>query len=388
MAGEQTESVAQGESNGVATHAPPVERASMTRAQQDAADRAAFMAGDETAEEVAPVKAKVVKRPVEVEDDAESDTEVEALEDAVEEEEDDLELDDDEDEEAVEDEEEAEPTKAKTDDPELAKRLAQVRKHEKRVREQSDARDRAFERERESFVSEWKPKIEEYQKFEQLKSKRSDVVGVLKSLGYTDEDFDWIAPVVHGLSKTGAADPKYRDYAKRLMSEREMKEESAAARREAAEVKEMLASRDAQADADRKIDAYRERILKSTSDTPKLKKQLEMAPKATRTALDRHALKLAEKSGGLVDPKIVARSYEKKLTAIVERAKRLAGDDAEVETAAPAIKAKAKSTAIKVVDKTKTAAPAQKNGSLIPSREEMIDRMRKIDRGELDPDAD
>jgi hypothetical protein len=388
--------------NGVSTGTPVPDapaRSSLTRAQQDAADRAAFLAADieaDVAEPAKPAKAPAKKAPEQTETDddtAGADEVVDELEKAVEEEEEDLDLEDDaEDEDADEKLEDDEEPPKTGEDPELAKRLAQVRKQEKRVREQAADRDRAFARERDAFVAEWKPKIAEYEKFEQLKAKRSDVIAVLKAVGYSDEDFDWIAPVIHGSSKTGAADPKYRDYARRVMQERELKDDAAAARREAAEVKEMLAKRDAQAEADRAVDAYRERVLKAATDeTPLLKKRLGLAPKATRAALDKVAVALAKKSGGLVNPKIVARAYEKQLRATVERAKALAAEDApaaEQSKAKPV--AKAKAPAITVVDKTKPAPTAEtkaKNG-LIPSREDMIARLHKLDRGELDPDAD
>jgi hypothetical protein len=382
-----------------APESPVVERSKMTRSEQDAADKAAFLAGVDGEADAEPAKPAPKKKPAPIEDDADS-SEVDALEDVVDEEEDDLDLEDDEDEDAdkTDDEEDDDDKSAasnKSDDPELAKRLAQVRKQEKRVRAQADERERAFVAERQAFVAEWKPKFAELEKFNELKSRKSDIGGLLKTLGYTDDEFGETAQILWGLSKEGAADPKYRDHSKRLMENRSLREEVAAARQEAAEAKELQSRRDAETAADRQIDVYRQRVVKTLGDqTPYAKKQMELAPKRTQLALDKIALELAKKAGtgALVDPKLVSRAYEKKLRATVERAKLLAGDE---PVAAPAkgakpVAAKVKSTAITVVDRTKDAAPApaKTNGSLLPSRSEMIERLDKLNRGEIDPDVD
>jgi hypothetical protein len=391
MADEHTESSAHEGTNGQDV-APVVDRAKMTRAEQDAADRAAFLAGDmeEDEEPVKPAKPAPKKKPSADVDDDEDEVD---NDDDLDEDDDDDDLDDDDDEDADDDDEEdedEEPTKG-TDDPELAKRLAQVRKRESRMRAQAADRDRAFEQQRKAFVDEWKPKIEKYEEFERLKTRKSDPVGMLKALGYTEDDFEHVAVSCYSASKAGAADPKYKAAAAQSQRERELRDGIAEANARAKALEERLANQDVQAQTNAQVEKYLGRVTKAIGDeTPLAKKRLELDPKKTRRALSKIALTLSEKAGGntLVDPKKVIRAFEKKCARDIELAKKLSGEAVDV----PAAKKKP-GAKITVVDKTRAAAPTEKktngaNGATFLSREEMIERMRKIERGEIDPEVD
>jgi hypothetical protein len=397
--------------NGTSAAAPSGEtdaasNSRLTRAERDAAERQAFLDDEEVDEAIAaksttaakPAPKKPTAKPVVEDDDDETDDELAALADDVEDEDDDLEDDDDEVEAASDDveddDEEDEDGKETTADPELAKRLAKVRKREQRAREQDAARDRTFEQKVQAFNAELKPRLEALDEFEKLKSKKSDPVALMKALGYSEDEFLEVSQILYGLSKVGQADPKYREHAKRLLKDRDLAEKADAADRRSAELEKKLADRDTQAETDRKVDAYRARIVKTVSDeTPLLKKRLQTAPKATQARIDKVWLELAKNAGKLeVDPKKVARLVEKKLRTTVERAKALAGDDTETTetktTAKPKVAAKAapvKKPAITVIDKTGEAAAKK---SAVPSRADMIEDLRRIDRGELDPNAD
>lgn len=400
MPDEITEPQVQEGTNGAEVEAPA--RAKMTRADQEAADRAAILAGmdgDEVEETPAAKKSEAKKAPAKSRDEDLDDDEegVEVDEDDGDEGEEELELADEDDESTESDDEDDEDDDAgaKKEDPELAKRLAKVQKRDARMREQFDAREKAFAKERDAFVAEWKPKVEAYEEFEKLKQRKSDVAGVLKAIGYVEDDFEDISKILWGLSKTGAADPKNRDAVARMQRERELREEAAAARREAAEVKKMLEQRDEDAEANRRVDAYLGRVTKAIGDeTPLVKKRLELAPKSTRRAIEKVAYELAKKAGGFVDPKKVVRVYERKLDRTVDHASKLR--EVKSSSSTTTTNGKSKST-IKVIDKTKDApakaaakaAPTNgKSGALIPSRDDMIERLRKIDRGEIDPDTD
>lgn len=395
MADEHTETAAHAGTNGAAVNGAQPERAKLTRAEQDAADRAAFLAGDGDDVEETPAPKKTSKKPAAAEDEDELEDEDDDAEDELEEvadedDEDDLDLEDDEDEnlEDKDDEDDDEPGKQ---DPELAKRLSKVQKYEKKVRDQATAREKQFAQERDAFIAEWKPKIEEYEKFEKLKGSKSNVAGVLKMLGYSEDDFEEASKILWGLSKTGGADPKNRDAVTRMQRERELREQVEAANKRAEAIEAKLEKLETDSQANQKLEAYLGRVTKAIGEeTPLVKKRMELAPKSTRRAIEKVAYQLAQKAGGLVDPKRVARAYEKKLDRTVAHASKLRGDAADMTTTTTA-KAKAK-PAIKVVDKTKkppvAAAPVKKNGSLIPDRDDMINRLRMIERGELDPDAD
>lgn len=391
MADQQTEAASEA-TNGASANGVHVERAKMTRAEQDAADRAAFLAGGDEAEE-APAPKGSAKKPAAKDDDVDdADDEIEQVGDEDEDEDEEVDLEDDEDEdESVDRDEDENDDDAEVrgkQDPELAKRLAKVQKYEKKVREQADHRERAFVQERDAFIAEWKPKIEQYQEFEKAKSRR-DVVGLLKSVGYTEDDYEDAARILYGLSKAGAAKPENREVSKRMLLERELREKVEAAEARAAAIEEKLAKRDSETEANQKLEAYIGRITKAIGDeTPLVKKRMEISPKSTRKAIEKVAYELARKTGELADPKRVARAYEKKLDRTIAHASKLRGDSVASTTTKPKVK-----PTITVVDKTKkapaiVAAPTKKNGSLIPDRGDMIERLRMIERGELDPDAD
>jgi hypothetical protein len=374
----------------------------LTRAERDAAERQAFLDDEEVDEAIGAKPASAAKPapkkpPAKVEDDETDADELAALADDVDEEEDDDLEDDDEDVETASDEDVEDEGGKETDadaDPELAKRLAKVRKREQRAREQDAERDRAFEQKVHAFNAEMKPRLEALDDFEKLKAKKSDPAALMKALGYSEDDFLEVSQILYGLSKTGQADPKYREHAKRLLKDRDLAEKAEAADRRSAELEKKLADRDTQAETDRKVDAYRARIVKTVGDdAPLLKKRLQTAPKATQARIDKVWLELAKKAGRLeVDPKKVVRLVEKKLRTTAERAKELLGDGVtETKVAAktngkPAAKAApAKKPAITVIDKTGEAASKK---TAVPSRADMIEDLRRIDRGELDPNAD
>lgn len=362
------------------------DRSKMTRAEQDAADRDAFLSGaweDDADEKPAP---EVEKKPSAREDDEEAEDDVEESEAS--DEDDDLDLDDDEDEESDESEDD-DDAPADKQDPELAKRLAKVQKYEKKIRDQAAERDKQFAHERDAFVAEWKPKIDAYENFEKLKARKSDPVSIFKAVGYNEDDYSELSKIFYALSKEGAADPKNREAVSRAIANRELREQNAALEARLAGLEGKLTKQEAEAQASREVEVYVARIAKAIGDdTPLVKKRLELAPKSTRNALDQVALKLSQKAGGFADPKKVVRAYEKKL----ERDREIVSKLSDAQATAPA----KKKPVITVVDKTKKGAAdvAPKkttngsHGPLIPTREEMIENLRKIDRGEIDPDAD
>src|SRR6185312_6501400 len=168
-------------------------------------------------------------------------------------------------------------------------------------------RDQAFAREREAFVAEWKPKMAALEEFQKLQARKSDPAALMKALGYSEYDFLEVSQILYGLSKTGQADPKYREHARRLLKDRDLAEKAEAADRRSAELEKKLAERDTAAETERKIDAYRSRIVKTVGDdAPLLRKLIAKSPKATQARIDKAWLELANKDGKLeVDPKKV-----------------------------------------------------------------------------------
>lgn len=385
--------------NGTALEVDPSIRAQTSRAARERADRDAFISGAWEAEEPAapakkPAEVKSAAKPAPAAADDDADAEL----DAVAEDADDGDLDEvlDASEDELEDAVDALADEAEKDagkeDPQLAKRLLQVQRREKRVREQAEAREQKFAAERDSFIAEWKPKIEEAQQFAKLKASRGNIVSTLKALGYPEDSWADLSRVIYGHSKEGLADPRNKDVAARLQRDMDLEDRVAASDARTAALAEKLAKQESSAAQTAEADRYMGRVTKAIGDaTPKLKRAIDLQPKSTQIGLTKLAIKLAEQNGGKpVDPRKVVMAYEKKIAAALERAKRLA-DEEPAAPAKPAAGAKpaAKPAAIKVVDKTTAPAVKPTNGAtLLPSRTDMIERLGKLQRGEIDPDAD
>jgi hypothetical protein len=376
-----------GVANGTETAAPTA-RTTMSRAEQDAADKAAFLAADlnadvEPEKPAAPAPKKKPAPAAEVEaddddideDDDPADELDEDLDDLVD---DEVEADDD------KDEDEDAPKDADTE-----KRIAQVRRAEQRHREQAAARDREFEQRKQAFVEQWRPKLEAAEAFDKIP--KHDIAAILKAKGYTEEDFEDASRMIYGLSKAAAADPKNRDAVLRMQRERELRDDVKAANERSKALEEKLAKQESEQQQNAFVEKYMGRVHKAiTDETPLAKKRIELAPRATKQALAKIAHQLSEKKGELANPKTVARLYEKRLGKALESARKLAGDEAAAVTekpkAKPAAIVKPAAKSITVVDKT-----AQVNGKkpgVLPSRDEMIAGLGKLERGEIALDDD
>lgn len=397
-------------------------KALTARAEREAAEKAAFLAADTDAEFIAEMadraKAKAggkrSKAQVEPEseqdkgDDDSDDAELEAKggkdkdedEPAVDDD-DELELDDLEDDEVKLDADEDDVDReAAKKDPDLAKRLAKLQKREARMREQATERERAMVAKHDAFVAEWTPRVEKAltleKKFDSMKGSR-DLLGILKMLDFPEDMYEEASQELWGLSKTGRADPKYRDAAARLQEKRSLRSQADEANARVKALEDRINEKDAKAEAEAKGQAYMGRVHKAIGDdSPLVKKRLELKPESTQRALAKIALALMEKTGtDQVDPKRVVRTYEKNLRSARELAKQLADDNAAGGEAADK-KPGDKKSAIKVVDKTKTGksepiveTKKPTNGAIhFKSRREMLDDLTKIERGELDPNAD
>ncbi len=239
----------------------------------------------------------------------------------------------------------------------------------------------AFESERDAFVADWKPKIEAAQKFERIP--KHDIIGILKAKGYTEAEYAEASKIIWGHSPEVAADPKNREAVTRLQREREIRERVEASDARTAALEAKLAKQESDAVQSKKVEAYLGKVAKAANDNaPHTKEMLELHPKATRARLDRLAYKMSLKSGDLVDPKKVVRAFEK-----LEQARKAMYAPAGVAKSAPSAASKSKPQAIKVVDKSTPVVDTIKSG-ILPSRSDMIERLGKINRGELDPDAD
>lgn len=291
MAGEHTESGEHG-SNGVSDIAD---------------DRAAFLTGklgaDESDEEVKPSK----------DDDADldEDDDVESEEETV-----DADEDDDDPDKDLEDEDDA---KVKVD-PEVAKRLEQVRRTDKRLREQREAQFKARETQIEATIKKWEPKLEAAEEFEKLKSRKHDPIAILKAIGYSEDDFADVAREAWAHSPDGAKDPKVKEAIHKTRKEREMADELAKIKNALAEREKTEKERELQTQREREVEAFIGKVSKAASEkTPLAAKFLADEPETARIELEVIAGRLAQQLGQMPDPKKVMIEFEKSQRKMLRR---------------------------------------------------------------------
>lgn len=357
--GEPTDSV------GVSARAP-------SREEQHALDRAAFINGDEATED-APKPAKKPAPKVKDEDGDEPDS-AETDEDADDAEEtasqDDADEDDDEDD---ADSDDSDDDDEGDDDPELAKRLAQVRKTEQRLRAQLAEQRAELQRE----IDSWKPRIAKVQEFEQL-SKRAkyEPAAVLRALGLSEEDMEDAARDIYANSTKGSADPKNKEAVARSRRERELADKLSAMEKKLAERDEAEKKAQVEREAEQQVQSYLRGIAKKV-DAEKFplaaaQKTKNAARFEEKIALVAH--QLAQKTGEWPSaPKVLAR---------YERMRREELEELGVDPTAIAVKSK---TNPKAADKTngKKSAPS-KNGAALPDRPSRAQLLAELEAGDFD----
>lgn len=265
--------------------------------------------------------AKPEPEPAEDDDAETADDEAPEAEEAAAD--DDDEADDlDEDEDPDEDEDDADPDAdedAEVDadaDPALKKRLDAVRRTEERQRRQLEQERATLERERTEFKAETKQLREAV---EQIRGRAArakiDPIGLLEAHGLTQDDMEYVAQLAFARSKSAATKgPEYRAAAERALRDREAAAERDALRAEVEEMKKGLESREAQAAADRELDAYFARAFRKASAdaTPITAKLIARRPKAAREELAVTATQLAAKLGRLPKVAELLAAHEKR----------------------------------------------------------------------------
>jgi hypothetical protein len=376
MAGEHIESEAHSGdgSNG----------ASMSVAAQRAATLAALESGEHLADgtDAKPAKSK----PVETDDADDSDDDLEADDDTadadVDEERDEVvadESDDDDDEEEREDEDEEEVDPAK--EPDLAKRLDKVRRAERRSKE-TIARERStFEKERDEFIAQWKPRVEAAAKFEKLAGRvRYNLVEVLAELGVNvEDDGEELARELYAHSKKGGADPNNKAAVARSRRERELMDEVRELKKRVEDREQTEKQTAAQRQQEEQTKAYISRVAKAASDAQPLVKKL-----LTTDTARAHSI-IASAAVALLDE----LGEEPSRTRVLARAEKMwrrelkkIGVDPDAIAKAPAqVAGSAKKTApvAKGNDVKKTGTTPAKT-----IRDHRAETLRKLESGELD----
>lgn len=345
---------------------------------QLAADRAAFLSEDEFAGDdgvVQPSDAKdeskkaPAKKPVQDDDSDLDDDEAKAddvEEDELDDEEETVDEDDDSD---LDDEEEA--PKAKVD-PEVAKRLAAVRRTEERAREQITRERQKLDADRAEFDTKNKERLAKAERFEQLASRaKYNAVEVLAELGLTEDDFEDVARDIYAHSKKAASDPKLKEATARSRREREQAEEIRAIKAKLEEREKSEATQQQKAAVRSGIDAYVSKIAKSATDArPLAKAFIAKNPAAAAARIEDIAGQLALKNPGVTpDAKDVLRELERDR----RQALRDLGIDPKSLQKTQTLKGDQKKAAAK-------GAPAKKSEAKSGGKALSFEEQKKLDR--------
>lgn len=324
----------------------------LSRDEAHARDRAAFLSGEVEEESEA-------EKPAAVASDEEPETEEAAAEST------------DETEEKASDETEDD---APDDDEEPApKGLDQVRKTEQRMRARLDEQRKAFETERDTFVSEWKPRIEKVERLEQLIARAKnpfEIVNIAREAGMSEEDMATAGSVLFAHSSKGKADPKNAQVIAQSAREREQAERIAALEKRD---REREAAAQKQAEEARAAENGRrlvENIVKAVKPekSPLLAQALQNDREDAQQEIIQITLRLLDSTGTMPSVKAVHSEFER---IEAKRLKRYGSAPAKpTNTNAPT----------KTATKTTATSKPTANENRTPSKQEIIAEMEELER--------
>lgn len=234
------------------------------------------------------------------------------------------------------------------DDPTTKKGLELLKKQEKRHREQiakdraavkeMEARSRAdFDADVQAKLAIWTPKIEAAQKYEAAQARvKTDPVGLLRSLGLSEDDFEYAAQQLFNSSKSAAADPKRKAYADQSRKEREVSDQLAQLQRKLDAMETEKRDSETKAQNTARETKYLDSVVKAvgvaaadeSGDGKPAKvvaKTLAKSPDKAREAMKAIAYRLLKESGTTPDADEVIAAYGK------QRMDELADNDIDVD---------------------------------------------------------
>ena len=338
--------------------------------------RAAFLAGD-TADKPAD-KAEIEDDDSDLDSDADTDEE-EAV-DAVDEDA----SDDDEDDDSDLDEEDEDEDKAddgKKVDADTAKRLSQVQRTDKRIREQREkdfaARDRQFQADIAKFEAEWKPRIEAAQEFERARERvNADPITVLTKLGLKPEAYEHTAQILYTLAKS-KDDPKAQAAVAKLIKDRELEERLERIEKGEKDREKTASEQAAEAERVRQGQALVASFVKGASDkTPLAKAFLKSDPTAAHADIARIAGELWDEKGDRPTAKEVMIAFEKDRRSLL---RKMGLDPKKLSASEAAAALDQTTTTTKKKSDKKTEKPAEKSDGKKMSPRDAFIRGDKFD---------
>jgi hypothetical protein len=224
------------------------------------------------------------------------------------------ETEDSEEEADVEDEDSDEEAKP---DPKAAKGLDAVRLAEKRSRE-------VIARERQTLTAEreqHKAELEQLAEFRgHAKRIKYDPGAVLRTLGASEDDFEIIAQALYAESKAGAADPKRKEAATRLLREREKEDKLTATEKRLEDLEKRLeAQRQEEAVSREAADFYEQMNAAAAAKFPLVAHMLKVDQEDSVQALVSAYERVMKRTGGKPKPAAVVAEYDRAERARLKR---------------------------------------------------------------------
>lgn len=263
------------------------------------------------------------------------------------------------------------------------KRLDTITKAEKRSREliakeRNDAKS-SFMAEVEQVKAELAPHMDSVKKYKAAVEKvRTDPVELMRSLGLSEDDFEYAAQQLYNHSKAAASDPKRAQAAAQARRERESTSELAQLRAEVQAIKAEKQQAAQQQTFEQQKAQYVDHVATNLpAEAPLLKKLLEKSPAKAKAELWKTAERLFAENNEMPDAEDLAVAYERQRRAELEE---LGVDVASVLSAksvvaaTPADKRPAKTLDATASQTTPLPKPAAKKTDA-ERRKEILDAM-------------
>jgi hypothetical protein len=265
-------------------------------------------------------------------------------------------------------------------DPETKKRMAAVRRTDRRLRERRDAERAQLDRDRVAFQTETRQLRGEVDQFKKLIARaKVDPVALLEAAGLGPDDMEYAATQAFARSSKASGKPEYRTAAERAIRERESADKMTASEKRIADLEAKLEAKERQAAEDAELEAYFKRALRKATDaTPITKKLIDTRPKLARRELTATAGELARKLGRL--PKVselLVEHERKEARALRARGIALPGAAAPAEPEAAKDAKTPPAKPAKVAKPAAAAKPATKPVDAgLPSTDDLLREMK------------
>lgn len=208
-----------------------------------------------------------------------------------------------------------EPEVAAKADPELARRISLVNRHEAAKR-QTLERDRAtFDREKAAWQEQHKPLLEQVERAKTIGTRlRTNLIATLAEHGIGPEYHEVLARELFAETAQGKADPKNAAYARELRAKQEVLGTAAEAEKRVKALEDQLAARDVQSAMQHKIETVFSAVPSLASDkTPHARHVLTSNAARAKQDMAQISYEMLTSGADIPTPKALLVAYEKRL---------------------------------------------------------------------------